>query len=142
MSYNVSFDRKLPSEDKIEKQRKELQVFLNCVKHNPEAFEKLCDLGIVSGHELDSECCAPVEKKVLLKVGLDFVKLLLSGEQKINGKMGHWSCGFMGSRWCDLKASDYGLDYVRCAFYSKNFYEGEWKHTEPFVIQITCEKTK
>ena len=142
MAYSVSTNFELPADTKIEQLRKELEIFLNCVKGNYANFQKLCFFSLVDGHKLDPTVCDPLDKQTLHAVGFHFINLMLDGKQKINGETNNWSCGFMGSRWCDLNAADFDLDHIRAAFYSKKHYQGEWKYEKPFVIQITCEKAK
>ena len=129
------------SDDKVKKITKELETFLKCCKSNPDFLDRNLALYVLDGGNLDPHCCKVIDTDVKSKVAQDFFKLLLAG-QKINGKDENWCVGWMGSRWCDMKAERYGLDYIRCAFYTKSSYEGEWKHSKPYVIQITAEKAK
>ena len=121
--------------------RKELIAFQKCVKGDGWRLLSLCEVSALCGSAIDPGCCAPIDRKVLKAVDGAAVKKVVEG-MEVNGEFGQWSCGFLGSRWFDLKAEDFGLDYVRCAFYSKKHYKGKWEHDKPYVIQITAEKSR
>jgi hypothetical protein len=133
---------KLLDEGVNDKKKKELENFLKTCEKNPSLLFAICSFSAISGHSLDPECCAPVEKELLQGAMTACVERILEG-CKVNGKDGHFSCGGMGSRWLDLNrwAKSVKLDYVRCAFYSKKFSE-EWKQEKPYSIQITVEKSR
>jgi len=121
--------------------RKELADWQKCVKGE---YFRLCGLTqicAIDGHRLDAGNCAPIEKALLKRVMADFVSIVLEG-RPITGGQGNWSCGFMGSRWLDMDASKYDLDYIRVAFYSRKHFKDNWTCDKPYIIQITCEKGK
>jgi hypothetical protein len=128
--------------DFAENLTKELKAFLKCVKGDPRRFLALTECGAICGSKLDSDSCKPVDRQVLNSVMIDFIHLVVGGGFKVNGKSGDWSVGFMGSRWLDMNAADYDVDYVRVAFYSKKYYNGVWPHEKPYHITITIEKAK
>lgn len=127
------------TDEQIKKNEQELQDFTKAVKNNPRLFLAITDYSAVDGHTLDGGCCKKIDPKKIQEVLHDFLMLATSGQMKVNGKKNNWSNGFMGSRWCDMNAEDYGMDYIRVAFYSKKSAK-EWKHDKPYAIQITCEK--
>lgn len=138
-TYSVSTNFEMPTEAQMKANQKELQDFTKAVKENPRLFFAITDFGAIDGHTLDSGCCKKIDPKKIQEVMFDFLLLATSGEMKVNGKENNWSNGFMGSRWCDMRAADYGLDYIRVAFYSKKTSK-DWKHEKPYLIRITCEK--
>jgi len=123
-----------------EAKRTELANYIKCVAYNHDRFMALTDLRAMDGSRVDN-CCAPIEKETIKQIMRDFVMIALD-MPKINGKINNWNSGGMGSRWLDMDASEYGLDYIRCAFYSKKFYGSEWRSDKPFAVQIMCEKAK
>ena len=136
--YEVKAMDSLPD---VEPLRKELAAFQKCVEGDGWRLLSLCEVSAISGYALDPESCAPIDPKVLKAVAGAAFKKVAEG-MEVNGKFGQWSCGFLGSRWFDLKAEDFGLDYVRCAFYSKKHYTGKWECDKPYMIQITAEKSR
>ena len=140
-------------QDAINTLQKELENYLKCVKGNTDRMFALTDIMSVDASKDNAWCCETIPNwritdnngKCVGGVGVSVMKEIIrkmNDGQKVNGKDGQWSCGFMGSRWCDLDAEKYGLDYVRCAFYSKKTFKGEWRHNEPYAIIITCEKAR
>ena len=94
----------------------------------------------IDGSALDPEVCVEVGRYTLRAIMTDFVKIALN-QPSINGETNNWSTGGFGSIWMDMDAEKYGLDYIRVAFYSKKF-SSEWNYDKPYLIQITCEKSK
>ena len=133
---------KMMDETANDLKKKELQNFLKVCEGKPSLLRQICDIGAIDGHSLDSEACAPIERFFIYKAMSHCVNRILEGCE-VNGKDGHFSCGFLGSRWMDLDdwARAYGLTHCRCAFYSKKFSE-EWKSDKPYLIQLTVEKAK
>lgn len=131
---------KMMNSDEHEKKRKELSTFLSCAKGNPDFLVKNCTFASICGSRLDPGSCAPTSKDVRMSIFAELLRLLKKGQQ-VNGKKNNWSNGCFGSRWCDMDAKKYGVTYIRAAFYSKKFHEGEWKHPTPFFIVITVEKS-
>jgi len=128
----------------VEPLRKELKDYQNCVQGNPRMVLAITEVSIVSGHMLEPEMCAPIDRNLLRQIMHDAVMMIVLG-MKVNGKPNSWSCGFLGSRWFDMDAEAYGLDYIRCAFYSRKHYQksdGAWKCDKPYMLQITAEKGK
>jgi hypothetical protein len=117
----------------------ELKQFVKCIHQNHPRLMALCSVAAIDGYSI-SESCEKLPKGKLSEVLHDFVDLLLHSQFKFNGKTEDWSIGFMGSRWLDMKAEPYDVDYIRAAFYSKKTYKGEWKSDKPYRIQITVEK--
>jgi hypothetical protein len=140
MPYSVSTDPKFETNETLEAMRQEVRDYQRCVKQNSARFGALTDVQAVCGSAFDSESCAPISRDVLRAVLAHAVTRIIDGEMRVTGGTNNWSVGFMGSRWIDLNASEFGLDYVRCAFFSKKFFKGEWKGDKPFKIQIICEK--
>jgi hypothetical protein len=139
---DLSEIEKMMNETTISQKKKELENFLTVCTGKPSLLQQICKIGAVSGHTLDPECCAPVDVAMLHKAMHRCVERIISG-CKVNGKDGHFSNGGMGSRWMDLNewARDNGLDYCRCAFYSKKFSE-DWDEDKPYRIVLTVEKAK
>lgn len=135
----TSFD--MFNDEHIEVLRKELKDFQKCALRNPQRLEALCDFVVVDGSKIDSELCKPVSENCKRGAAEEAFYKIVTG-MPIDGKKGNWSCGFMGSRWFDLDAEEYGVDYIRCAFYSKKHYQGTWKYAKPYVLAITIENTK
>jgi hypothetical protein len=145
--YRIVAMDEFPQQDKVEVLRKELIDFQKCVKGNPQRLLALCDIGAIDGHQLDSECCQPVSAITCQAVMREAVLKIATG-MSVDGKDGNWSCGFLGSRWFDLDASDYGCAYIRCAFYSRKHFndkasdkEAVWPCDKPYMLRITIEKT-
>jgi len=130
---------KMLNQDQHAKKEKELKTFLSCAKNNFDFLQRNLTLASICGSHLDPEVCEPVSRELRSRIARDLVTLLING-QKVNGKMNHWSNGGFGSRWCDMDAKKYGVDYIRAAFYSKTFSDGDWSHPTPFFIGITVEK--
>ena len=145
MAYSISVPETsdLFNEAKSKRQHKELETFLNCCKNNPAFISKALNVYAVCGSELSPDVCVPTEKALRSRIAQDFFRLLEAG-QKVNGKENNWCNGCFGSRWCDMDAEKYGVDYIRCAFYSKSSYDPKkkWTQDKPFVVQITIEKAK
>jgi hypothetical protein len=144
MSYSVtahtSAAEMFPANALLEEMRKEMRDYQKCVAGKPALILALTDISSICGSALDPESCAPIPREVLKEVLRHAVFRILDGVMEVRGGMGHWSMGGFGSRWIDLDASQWGLDYVRCAFFSKKFHKGEWKCDKPYQLQITCEK--
>jgi hypothetical protein len=142
MAYSVSFPNldDLFNEEKSNKKQKELETFLKCCKGNPAFVQGKVAVFIQDGGNLDPDVCEKIPTDVKQKVGNALVALLLKG-QKVNGKQDNWCNGSFGSRWCDMDASKWNLDYVRCSFHSKASEEN-WPHPKPYAVVITCEKAK
>jgi hypothetical protein len=126
----------------IQAKKTELENFLTVCMGRPELLHSICSIGAMDGYSLDPECCAPVSDALLRKAMTKCVERILAGCY-VNGKDGHFSNGFMGSRWLDLNvwAQQNGLTYCRCAFYSKKFSK-DWKGDKPYRIMLTVEKAK
>ena len=127
----------LPTKEHVDALQTELTNFLKVVKKNPQLLSALCEFGVVDAARFDSSMTR-CTKDQLNGAGAIIIQKVLNGQQ-CNGKEGQWSCGWMGSRWCDIEAPDFS---ARCAFYSKRFYKGEWKREEPYFIQLTVECKK
>jgi hypothetical protein len=119
----------------------ELKNYQKCVKGNLSRLLALTDIRIGCGSRFDPHLCDVIPKEVLMCIMNDAVQLLVTGIE-FNGKMNDWKNGCFGSRWFDMDASKYGLDYIRAAFYSKKHNSGEWRSEEPYAIRITAEKAK
>jgi hypothetical protein len=123
--------------DSREKVRKELINYAKLTKGHYFRLNALTTVSAISGHTVD-EGLVPVPKDVLQRVMRDFITHALNAD--VNGELNNWSCGMLGSRWMDMDASLYGCYAIRCAFYSKTYYEGKWKHDKPYLVQIMVEK--
>lgn len=133
---------KMMDETINDQKKKELENFLKvCATYGEPLLHNICRISAIDGHSLD-ECCAPIEKGLLQKAMAMCVSRIISGA-KVNGKDGHFSNGFLGSRWMDLDgwARTNGLTHCRCAFYSKKFSK-EWDDDKPYRIVLTVEKAK
>jgi hypothetical protein len=128
-----------------EKRSQEVRVLQEVVKGDLLRLSKMIDISVVCGSKVDSESCARLPKAKLEEVLRSFVKMILEGiphaddvpeEQRYETPC--WCIGGLGSRWIDLDAKSFGLDFVRAAFYSKAEVEGKTK--KPYLIQIMCEK--
>ena len=121
----------------------ELENFLKVCKGSPKLLNHLCDIVVICGSRMDSESCAPVPKRIQYDAATECVKRIVEGCE-VNGEDGNFSNGCFGSRWMDLDkwAKKNGIDYCRCAFFSKKFHEGVWKSDKQYMIQIQVEKSK
>lgn len=129
-------------DSELVRMRTELENFTRVIKNKPLCFFALCELGFIDGANVD-DCCEPVPTETMARVKKDVFEKLMSGDMMVDGTDGNWSVGSFGSRWFDLDAKAYGLDYIRGAFYSKSFAEdGVWEHDKPYVIQVMVEKSK
>jgi len=126
--------------DSVDERRKEMANYTKCIAGNILRFNALTKFVCIDGYGLDPESCVPTNRDVRRKIMDDFVKIVISNP-KIDGKINNWSSGGFGSRWMDMDAKKYGLDYIRIAFYSKKFSE-EWEHDKPFVLEMVCEKAR
>ncbi len=131
----------LDTMDGADARRKELVAFQACVKHNPGRLRALTTVKIMSGHTMDAESCVPVRKEILRQILHDAAMMVLAG-MRVDGTANNWSNGGFGSRWFDMDAERYGIDFIRAAFYSKKTYGAEWKYDTPYVIMITAEKAR
>jgi len=119
--------------------RTELKNFLKCIKNDAGRFLAICDLDAIDGGRID-ECCEVIEEQLIYRIMRDAIKIIIA-DKPINGKLGNWNSGCFGSRWLDMDAKPYGLDHIRCAFYSKK-YNSNGCNELPYRIVITCEKAK
>ena len=128
--------------EKVEREEKgkrdELINFTKCVAHNPDRFKALCSLRAIDASKID-KCCKPISEALIKDILADAYELLLSGEMKVNGKVNNWNNGGFGSRWFDMDAETYGVQYIRAAFYSKKYYSKEWKEQKPYAIELMIE---
>ena len=130
------------TEEKNDELRNELKNFIKCIKGNPGMFLGICEYGGIDGHSLDPGCCVAIDEKLIYTILRDAISII-TGNRPIDGKEGNWSCGCFGSRWLDIDAKPYGVDYIRCAFYSRKTHKTEkWKSEKPYVINITIEKER
>jgi hypothetical protein len=121
-------------ESQLEERRVELEKFLQCIKGNRKLGNALCAIRTA---EYDEEG-APVkwnDDGEAMKLFHKMLKRIFSGEQKVSGKLGHWSNGCFGSRWYDDRNT-----YMTCrvAFYSRKT-STEWKHDKPHLLDFTFE---
>ena len=125
--------------DSSDAKRDELIAYQKCVLgNNPGRLDALTKFYCVDGSKLDPECCVPVPKYLKDAIMKEVVQKILVG-MKVNGKPGNWSCGELGSRWFDIDADKYGVDYIRVAFYSKKG-DAKWDEDKPYLIVVTVEK--
>lgn len=126
----------------------EMRVVQNLIKGDLATMRRLISVSSVCGSAMDSESCARIPKSKLQEVLLDFIDMLMIGiphaddfkPDELDGMdklPPMWMCGGLGSRWIDLDARKYGLDFVRVAFYSK---AEQPKLDKPYALQIMCEK--
>jgi hypothetical protein len=141
LSVSTSADM-FKSDDHIAKLKKDVLNFQKVIYRNPERLLALADSGVVSGHQIDPECCASIPDDILRRIAHDTAILLLEGNAKLNGKTNNWSVGGFGSVWMDLDAKKYGLDHIRLAYYSKATSTDGWTWAKPILIRITAEKSK
>jgi len=140
-SFTASNELPFKTDNQIAVLRKEIEDYQKCILGNYDRLMALTELSATCGSYLDSESCASVPKPVLKEVLIKVMRLLLNG-MEVKGGYGNWSCGGFGSRWIDLDAKEFGLDHIRCAFYSKKNYQGVWKHDKPYVIDVVVEKAR
>jgi hypothetical protein len=138
---NATMDDLFINKDVSTKRREELVNFTKIIKGNPERLNALCGIQVIDGSALD-ECCKSVGMDKLKTIMRDAVALLISGKMVVNGKENNWSNGCFGSRWFDMNAEKYGVDYIRGAFYTKKESGSEWKHAKSYHIQIIVELAK
>ena len=120
----------------------EMMSFQECVKGNRSRLLALAAITAISGHHLDPESCVPVPQELVQQIGQYAGGMVIKGMERGSG-YGQWSCGFMGSRWFDIDPEKFGVDSIRCAFYSKaNYKGGVWPHDEPYSIDITVERER
>jgi hypothetical protein len=137
----AALDR-MVTKDKHRKMVQETRVLQSVIKNNPDAINRLCKISAVCGSRLDPYCCAPIDRKVLQEIMLDFAVKLLAGipqaedlKESERDDTPCWKIGIFGSTWIDLDAESYDLDYVRVAY-----YHHKDKKDKPYHFQITCEK--
>jgi hypothetical protein len=143
MAFTVTTGNPFVSEERFQALKKELDDFQKCVTGHHSRLDALCDFTVADGFKLDPQSCQPATAEQLTQAAYKVMDNVFKGAS-INGKANGWSTGGMGSRWMDLNAADFGLDYVRAAFYSKKSYPAgkRWPSEKPYLIQITCEKTR
>jgi hypothetical protein len=150
-TFSKNYETKALSKDEIDEmfnpvsnqeRGKELEDFTKCVKGNPSRFMALCNMTVICGSELEAFCCKPVDKDILRRILRDAGEMIIYGNMKVNGKVNNWSNGNIGSRWFDMDAKKYGVNYIRGAFYSKKHYKSEWKCDTPYAINIIVEKAR
>lgn len=100
-------DFNLPSDDVVDKRKKELEVFLRCVGQSYGFYKD--KVQVLSN--------TPEEWFKDPNTLMDFNRWLITHNHKVNGKEGEWSNGFLGSRWCDRT---FNGRKVRVAFYGKD----------------------
>ncbi len=123
--------------------KKTLENYLAVVKGKPALFNHITFIGGRDGHDVDSECCAPIDKQIITEGAMTCADKIVSGRAKINGKDGHFSVGFMGNVWLDDNAfaKSKGCDYLRATFLMKKHYEGEWKYGDKqYALLVQMEK--
>ena len=133
-------DAMFKSDAHIDASKKRVRVLQKLIKHTPQNLFRFCDVRVADGHQLDGDCCAPIPKETLHKVAKDFSVMLLLGipfaddlSQKQQSSIPCWKFGCFGSIWIDMKAEEYGLDYIRVAYHKE---EDEEQHQ----FRIVCEK--
>jgi hypothetical protein len=127
------------SDEKIELVTKKVKTYQKLCKNDANTLIRITDIGIVSGHKLDPECCAEIDDFTLRNILLDAISAITNTMPVKGGNYKKWNIGGMGSIWFDLDASIYGLDYIRCAFYMKE--EGKpWNKEKNYVLRVTAEK--
>ena len=114
----------------VELKRKELQDYLKCVAGKPAMFYGITTVLIRDTGRIK------MSREYVDKKAREILYLILSGDMKVNGKEGHWSCGCFGSRWYD---ADDGQIGCRVAFYSKKF-DKDWEWDKPYAIGFTFER--
>lgn len=142
MSYSVISDPAAikAKMDSVDARRDELRAWQKCVRGNAARLMALTDISVVCGNTRDPESCVPVSQRTLGLIGATLLHRITRGVS-LNGKTGNWSCGYMGSRWMDLNAKDYGVDYVRAGFFSRKF-GGTRPGGKPYAIQVMVEKAR
>ena len=142
MSYSVVSSDSDPfiSNERANQTKKSLENFTKLMTGRPDLLDTLCEIRAMCGSKLDGECCKPVDKNTIMKIGDDVVQLLTSGKMKVNGNRNNWSNGCFGSIWIDMDAKMYDVDYIRCAFYSKATFKGVWPTKKNYLITVTVEK--
>ena len=141
---NPVTDDFFPSDEKLDKNKKELMNFWKLVHQKSQLFFSISDVcyifysARVVGDEKaparvipERELCEK-SKKILLK--------FLTTPQVCDGKKGNWSNGTFGSRWCDIDVRKEGLT-VRVAFHKRDERERRIKGNEkPYNLIFTWEE--
>jgi len=127
------------SNNKYTELRQELSNFLKCIEGKPAMFLAICEYNAVDGGRID-ESCKVLDKKLIYTIMRDAI-YEITANKPVDGKEGNWNCGMFGSRWMDIDAQKYNIDYISCAFYSRKHNKQECGG-KPYCIQITCEKGK
>ena len=111
------------SDEKLDKNQKELLDFWKCVHNRPDLFFGLCEVGYIfySARVVGDEDAPErvLSKQEVCERSKKLIHWFLSTEQVCNGKKGGWSNGFFGSRWFDKDYRKEGLT-VRVAFYKRS----------------------
>ena len=112
-------------EEKINKLRKELQVFLQLLNADPHAILDKTYITL-NPHTLNPLEVGDEEADAIKAWWFDrntkhnIQQLFLNRKHKVAGesvKGGEWCCGFLGSRWCDVTIND---RRCRLSFYTKS----------------------
>lgn len=141
MSYSVITNPEIITEEKSKLMSKEITDFLKFVEGNPERLFAVCHIQYIDGHSIQPAFCSKIEPQLLKTITEDFCALVLSGKMKVTGKINNWSCGFLGSRWCDMDAKKYGLTYIRAIFTSRKYKPG-YDEEKPYTIRLMIEKER
>ncbi len=111
----------LTCEERLEKLNNDLGCFLFILNLNPSAVMR--HTAVLSTEDV----CYEKLKKIIEK-----------GNHKIGEK--DWCCGFLGSRWIDIKIGKDNDELYRLAFYSKKFNPEWFEPDNPYGSQISNKK--
>lgn len=129
------------SDEKAEKNRKDLLNYWTCVQTNKRIFSHITEVRYVFySAKVAGDDRAPdrfISNEELMSKVRDIVtKRLMVKEQKCDGTKGNWNNGIFGSRWLDLSLRKDGLT-VRISFDKREKREQDEK---PYVLSFTFEE--
>jgi hypothetical protein len=135
-NFRLSFDDNgnpiWESNDHIAKLRKGLENYQKLVKGNIDAIAGLTEIQMISKN-------GSVPKPQLQLIMMQCLHIIFNGA-KINNTKNNWSVANCGAPWMDVDTSESGVDFIRVAFFSKNYFQGNWKSDKPIILQIFAEK--
>lgn len=130
------------SEEMSEKRRTELLNFWKCVHKKHDLLRQITDIQFVfySWRVATGDERAPkrvLKKDELLLHTQALLIRLVETEQFCDGKKGHWSNGFLGSRWFDYTDRKNGLT-VRISFEKRG--NDRPQNKKPYCLTFTWEE--
>lgn len=123
--------------------KKELEMYLNRIAHNPDRFNNLTHTLIRDmGKTAEGKSCGLIEINTdeMRLLTMSIISKFLFTEMKVNGKEGHWNNGCFGSRWYDWTSED-GNTTCRVAFFTKKFGQVPESIPKDYVLEFKFERS-